>query len=132
MMDVHSGKDGKQHYVRAARTSNKVAFSCLEYFIDDMSRSGIELLRTDLFETVHQTELSFVYYVTLTLFVTAQSTFEHTIFEYAEEIGTATNTTPHMEDAAVLNQGRTRIAELERRLGEAGFEVRHGRYVEIV
>jgi hypothetical protein len=97
-----------------------------------MRRSGIEVLRLDLFENVHQTELSFVYYVTLTLFVTAQSSFEHTIFEYAEEIGTATSTAPHMEDAAVLNQGRSRIEELKRRLEEEGFEVRHGRYVEIV
>jgi hypothetical protein len=131
-MEVHSGKDRRQHYVRAARTSNKVEFSCLEYFIDDMKRSGIDFLRIDSFESVRQTELSFVYYVTLTLYVTAQSNFEHTIFEYTEEVGTATNTTPHMEDKSVLAQGQSRVKDLKRRLEQEGFEVGHGRYIEIV
>lgn len=132
MMEVHSGSDKRQHYVRAARTSNKVEFSCLEYFIEDMKRSDITTVRIDVFESVQRTELSFVYYVTLTLFVTAQSDFQHTLFEYTEEVGTATNTEPKLADEAVLAKGRTKIEELKQRLESEGFEVLHGRYMEIV
>ncbi|QQE77483.1 hypothetical protein [Alicyclobacillus sp. SO9] len=129
MMEIHSNKE---RYVRAVRTRNKVEFSCLEYFLDDMLRSEISSVRIDVFDSVQATELSFVYYVTLTLFVTAQSDFEHTIYEYTEEVDTSTNTEPHITDTQVLEKGNRRIEELKKWFSEKGFEVRSGRFVEIV
>jgi|GEM_PF-6368954 len=132
MIQVNPGEKRKNHVMRMARTTNKVEFSCLDYFIEDMRHSGINTLRIDLFDSVQQTELSFVYYVTLTLYVTSQSNRRDTIFEYAEEVASSTNTEPRCDDEAALHQGKTRLAQVKEQLEEAGFEVLHGRYVEIV
>lgn len=132
MINMQAAQERKNHYVRSPRSTSKVEFSCLDYLMEDLRHGGIETVRIDLFDSVRQTELSFVYYVTLTLYVTAQDENNDAIFEYREDVASSTNTEPHCNDETAIQQGRERLAEVKQQLKTAGFEVLHGRYVEMV
>jgi hypothetical protein len=106
----------------------KVDFPNLIHFIEDVREAGVKTVRLDAFEFVSQSELSFVYHVTLALFVTAHDPIENVFYEYTEALGTQTNTEPEFTDSSLTDLVERRTSEVKEELRQANFNVRHGRY----
>ncbi|SFU64491.1 hypothetical protein [Alicyclobacillus macrosporangiidus] len=107
----------------------KVAFSDLDSLLDELLQCGIRTARLDLFRVIRQSELSFVHYVTWTLYVTAWDPERGTLYEYQEAAGTTVSTDPLAEDAVEPLAPRQRLETLRRRMQEQSIEVRRGRFV---
>ncbi|MCL6444835.1 MAG: hypothetical protein K6T83_15500 [Alicyclobacillus sp.] len=121
---------GMHHLDRhVGRYSSKIEFSCLDDFIEDVQAEGIVKVHLDLLENVHASELSFIYYVSLDIVVTAQADHKGRVYEYSERVSVQTTDEPKVTDLDALAKAQTRLAEVKRRLTEAGFQTRHGRIV---
>ncbi|WDL99138.1 hypothetical protein [Alicyclobacillus sp. ALC3] len=108
----------------------KIEFPTLGHLVHEVRESGIETVRVDTFSEFRASELSFVYYVTTTLFVTALCREECAIYVYTERLST---TASNGKDSDVLTESEsslTRLEDVHRELREAGFLVRHGRYAQ--
>lgn len=105
----------------------KLEFSSIESFIEDARADHVDTVHLDVFEVSQQSELSFVYYVTLTVFVTAEDEAQRLLYEYSEEIGTVASTDRHCTDETIVHQAKARVQELGQVIATQGFEVRHGR-----
>ncbi|MCF8567210.1 hypothetical protein LLE49_21040 [Alicyclobacillus tolerans] len=106
----------------------KVEFPSLDRFIEELGHENIESVRLDVFSESRPSELSFVYYNTLELFVTAQDHSGQILYEYMEPLATSTNTEPRFADEDGLelaNRTRQKTAE---KLSSAGLHVLGGRY----
>ncbi|WP_029422270.1 hypothetical protein [Alicyclobacillus macrosporangiidus] len=107
----------------------KVAFSDLDSLIDELLQCGIRAARLDLFRVIRPSELSFVHYVTWTLYVTAWDPENGTLYEYQEAAGTTVSADPIAGDAVEPLAPRQRLEALRRRMQEQSIEVRRGRFV---
>ena len=105
----------------------KLEFSSIERFMEDAEDDHVRTVHLDVFEVSQQSELSFVYYVTLTVFVTAEDDVQKLLYEYSEEVGTVASTDRRCSDETMVLRARQRIAELEELLVTNGFDVKHGR-----
>jgi hypothetical protein len=105
----------------------KLEFSSIQRFMEDAEQDHVRTVHLDVFEVSQQSELSFVYYVTLTIFVTAEDHEQRLLYEYAEEVGTVAGTDRHCKDEAIVVRARERVKELHEELTTTGFEVKHGR-----
>ncbi|KPV42244.1 hypothetical protein [Alicyclobacillus ferrooxydans] len=105
----------------------KLEFSSLSRFMEDASEDHVHTVHLDIFEVAQQSELSFVYYVTVTVFVTAEDVEQRLLYEYAEDIDTVASTDRKCRDEQILDCAKQRIKEIEQVLRDEGFEVRHGR-----
>ncbi|QSO46268.1 hypothetical protein [Alicyclobacillus mengziensis] len=105
----------------------KLEFSSIERFMEDAEEDHVRTVHLDVFEVSQQSELSFVYYVTLTVFVTAEDDVQKLLYEYSEEVGTVASTDRRCSDETMVLRARQRIAELEELLVTNGFDVKHGR-----
>lgn len=106
----------------------KVEFPTLNHLMHEVRESGIETVRVDAFSEFRASELSFVYYVTTTLFVTALCREECVIYVYTERLST---TATDGKDSDVWTEPvQARLEDVHRQLREAGFLVRHGRYAQ--
>lgn len=106
----------------------KIEFSCLDDFIEDLESEGIDQVRLDLVENAQPSELSFIYYVSLDIVVTAQDRPVR-LYQYSERVCTQTTDEPKMTDRDAWMDAQARLAEVKRRLLDAGFQIRHGRIV---
>jgi len=116
------------HSHQALHVQQSVEFPTVDHFIEDIASTGIETVRLDTFEEVSQSELSFVYYVTLTLFVTAYDPVKRILYEFVEPIGTTACTEMKLEDDLFTERAQNRIRDVELQLGEAKLTVLRGRY----
>ncbi|RIV26648.1 hypothetical protein D2Q93_03730 [Alicyclobacillaceae bacterium I2511] len=106
-----------------------VEFPTLSHFIQEIRKSGISEVRVDVFEQSQQSELSFVYYVTLTLYVTASEEEGRVLYQYMEALDTTANTEPKYCGDDGLHRGAQRMVDVREELSLAGLEVGSGRYV---
>ena len=106
----------------------KVEFPSLDHFLDDIAASEVETVRMDVFEMVRASELSFVHYVTLMLYVTAQEPATSTIYEYAEPIATLISSDEVLDDEAASRAAEARMREVSERVKQIVPRIRHGRY----
>ena len=113
---------------RFVQVYHKVEFPTFAHFVEDMTDMGIENVRLDVFEEVKQSELSFVYYITLTVFLTARDSIGNILYEYTEPIGTIASTDKKLQDESFMELAQGRIRELEEQLRGAKLRVRRGRY----
>lgn len=112
----------------AKKMTQHVDFPTLDHFVEDIETAGIDEVRIDMFESVRATELSFVYYVSLVLVLTAADSQEGLIYEYSEVEETVTATEPHVTDELVRQRAQDRMSEVTRALRSTGLQVRHGRF----
>lgn len=106
----------------------KVEFPSLDHFLDDIAASEIETVRMDVFEMVRASELSFVHYVTLMLYVTAQEPTTSTIYEYAEPIATLVSSDEIVDDETAARAAQARMQEVSERVKQIVPRIRHGRF----
>lgn len=125
---AHSEGDGQGVFRRTAKTHQKVEFASFVHFLGEMQDAGIGLVRADVFEEVKRSELSFLYYVSLTLFVTAQDSTGFVLYEYREPIATITATEETFRDDSFVEAAEKRRKEVESQLSEAGITVKRGRF----
>ncbi len=106
-----------------------VEFPTLAHFVQEVRKSGISDVRVDVFEQSQQSELSFVYYITLTLYVTASDEEGRVLYQYMEALDTTANTEPKYCGDDGLHRGAERMAGVKEELSQAGLQVGSGRYV---
>lgn len=124
----------------------KIEFPTLTHFIEDVLDMGIHTVRLDLFEDIQASELSFVHYVTLTLYVTAMDPSGYTVYEYTEGLGTGASAADtrvgrgaggtdeaggaggEYRHPELVKGARDRLHEVEQVLTQAHLSVRHGRF----
>ncbi|MBX5435766.1 MAG: hypothetical protein IRZ33_00960 [Alicyclobacillaceae bacterium] len=111
-----------------ARAYQKVEYPSLRHLMDDLALEQVRGVRLDVFEEARASELSFVFYVTLTLYVTALDASGYTLYEYKENIATAASTDPVLDHDEPRLRAQRRMEEVFRDLSAAGFDVRGGRY----
>jgi hypothetical protein len=111
---------------------SKIEFSCLDDFIEEVRQEGVSKVHLDLVQNVRQSELSFVYYVSLEIVVTAQSDSGAQLYEYVERLAVVATTEPMCTDCDELARAECRLAELKVALSAAGFDVHHGRIVAAI
>jgi hypothetical protein len=130
----------------------KIEFPTLAHFIEDVLDVGIYSVRLDLFEEVQPSELSFIHYVTQTMYLTAKDPSGYTVYEYTEALGTeasaasaaggvgsasvdsatsaASAAGPDKEcrHSELVKRAQERLQEVERVLSQAKLRVHHGRF----
>jgi hypothetical protein len=111
---------------------SKVEFSNLNYFIEDIKSHGVTTVRLDTSQRARQSELSFVQYVDLTLFVTAVDKRNCVMFEYSEAVGTAVSIEANDVEEPLLEKARQRLDEIGMTLRMNDFKVEHGRVMDVV
>jgi hypothetical protein len=114
---------------RGGRHLSKIEFSCIEHFIEDVRKERITKVHLDLKENVRQSELSFIYYVSVEVVVTAQGDDNYQVYEYVERVTDVTTTEPRCTDEEAMEKATRRMSELKEVLTGAGFDVLHGRIV---
>lgn len=121
----------KSHSVHSMmqQALSKVEFSTIQCFVEEMAEIGVQNVRLDIFEDVRQSELSFVYYVTLMLYLTAQDPTGCMVYEYREAIGTTASPDRKFHDDVFLHRAQNHIQEVEHLLIDEGLCVRRGRYL---
>ncbi|MDI3328888.1 MAG: hypothetical protein QJR06_10065 [Alicyclobacillaceae bacterium] len=124
MVHQQHKKTRRRHRVRAYQ---KVEFSNLDHLIENLAGVGTRIVRLDLFEEVRQSELSFVYYITPTVFVTALDPSGYTVYEYREPFETVASDKKRLSNPTLLEPARRRMGEIEQHLRTSGFDVRYGR-----
>lgn len=112
---------------RCAQDWEKIEFPTLDHFIDEVKDSSVETVRVDVFSQHRASELSFVYYVTTTLFVTALCKRDAVIYEYTEWLSTAASDGKR-RDASLTEPAQARLNCVRSQLRAASFSVRQGRY----
>lgn len=113
---------------RHEKAYQKVEFSTLEHFLDEVTDSGIRLVRLDLFEQSSPSELQFIYYVRLLVCVTALDDTGFILFEYKETIATSAQASPDYVDAEGIQQAHNLRQALEQQVSARGLQVRRGRF----
>jgi hypothetical protein len=109
-----------------------VQFPNLDHFLAEVAENQIDTVRLDIFEVVRPSPLSFVQYVAVTLYVTAQDPARATVYEYVEPVTTLTSSDPLRHDEAVhlaVDAAADRLHEVEQRMASTALHIRRGRYV---
>lgn len=112
----------------SARLCQKVEFPSLNRFIEEVVNSDIRIVRIDLFSESRPSELSFVYYTTLTLYVTAQEPSGMVLYEYVEPLSTVANTEPRFNNEDALRVAQDTLRQTVQTLTAHGLETRGGRF----
>jgi hypothetical protein len=124
-----AGEDkSSPHVLRRLKTYQKVDFPNLSHFQEELSDEHIHLVRLDMFEEPQQSELSFVYYVTLIMYVTAQDPTGMVLYEYRELLETTASSEPKFTDEMALKRAHERLTEVGLQLSSKGFVVQRGRF----
>lgn len=118
-----------QSFGKGSNTTTKIEFSALADFIEEVRAAKIDVVRFDVFETAEKSELSFIYYVTVTMYVTAQSFSGRTLYEYREWLGTAPSADRHFQDDVLEKLVQARSSEVRTVLAAASCTVKAGRFV---
>jgi hypothetical protein len=126
---VNWQKDVKVYTRQLGKSSVKVGFPSLDHFVEDVVDAGIDTVRMDTFAKVRESELSFVHYVTFTLYVTAYDFARKVLYEYEEPLGTRATADLSVSEPMLGEAASARREEVERTLHQAGLRVRHGRYL---
>lgn len=86
-----------------------------------------------MFQSVRSTELSFVNYVDVVLYVTAFDSWNNYLYEYEEVAGSSPAAADELAaDDEVLQRGLARMAEVQEQLTHLGYHVEHGRLMQPV
>ena len=112
----------------AARPFEKVEFARLSDFITEVREAGGRTVRVDIFEETRLSELSFVYYVSFVLYVSAQPPATHSLYEFKEPVGTVVQSTSTVQVKPVAEFAAGRLQDVEQELRGANFTIRRGRY----
>lgn len=107
----------------------RVDFPAVDHFIEDARNAGVSEVRIDLFPSARVSELSFVYYVSLLLYVTALDPKNSLIYEYKEVLETTAALESGMTDEFAIQPGTDRLVEIEELFRQSGFSTAHGRFV---
>jgi hypothetical protein len=111
----------------------KIEYSSLTDFLEDVKANGVVEVHMDVVAAYRPSELSFVHYVDLILYVTAtEEPPDVALYEYSEIVGSCVSTDGKATDASVAEQGSVRIDALRTQLEGAGFTVQHGRVTEVI
>lgn len=122
---------GHRRPVAERVVSNRVVVSCLEFFLENMRFHQISDVRIDLFQSLRGSELSFVNYVDVVLYVTAFDAWNHCLYEYEEVVGScATGAEELVADEEVLQEGMGRMLKVQDELTGLGYHVEHGRLMQ--
>jgi hypothetical protein len=132
VMNMHQQEEARVYTRHLGKALVKVEFPSLEHFVQDVAGAGIDTVRMDTFKEARESELSFVHYVTLTLYVTAYDFSRKVLYEYEEPLGTRATADPTAIDPAFAEAAGARREQVERALSQAGLTVRHGRYLALV
>ncbi len=124
---VRHGRDWSSRSSGRASAYRKVQFPNLTRFVDTLVSKGTNIVHVDVFEEVRQAELSFLFYITPTLFVTAVDPSGFTVYEYQEPLETVISESRRLSKGTPVESARLRMAELEAVLRSQGFEVQPGR-----
>jgi len=114
---------------RKRRTSTKIEFSTLADFIHEVKDANIQIVRFDVVEKAEQSELSFIFYVSSMLYVTAQSFSGRCLYEYSEWLGSAASVDHSLPDDSLVKLVTARTTDVGAALRAAELQVRHGRFV---
>lgn len=107
---------------------SKVTFPNLDHFLAEVADTAIDTVRADVFPMVTPSDLSFVYHITMTLYVTAVDPETALILEYAEPL--ATDVTTDLSVAPPLDAAvEARLSEVEESILTVAPIIRRGRYV---
>lgn len=106
----------------------KVEFPSLERFIEEVVNSDVRIVRIDVFQDSRPSELSFVYYTTLTLYVTAQHSSGKILYEYVQPLSTTANTEPKFTSEEALRSAQITLTQTVEALAAHGLETLGGRY----
>ncbi len=130
MSHVNDGHGHRRPTTRPS-VSNRVVVSCMDFFLENMRFHGITDVRIDLFQSVRSTELSFVNYVDVVLYVTAFDSWNNCLYEYGEVVGSSAAAAEELEaDDEFLQRGMERMAEVQDQLTGLGYHVEHGRLMQ--
>lgn len=110
------------------RPCQKVEFPSLERFIEEIANTDIRIVRIDVFPESRPSELSFVYYTTLTLYVTAQDSSSLVLYEYVEPLSTTANTEPKFTNEDGLRSAQDKLYQTVEKLNAHGLQTLGGRY----
>ena len=103
----------------------------MDFFLENMRFHGITDIRIDLFQSVRSTELSFVNYVDVVLYVTAFDSWNNCLYEYEEVVGSSAAAAEELEaDDEFLQRGMERMAEVQDQLTGLHYHVEHGRLMQ--
>lgn len=106
-----------------------VELPSLNHLISELEEAGIELARVDLFQSGQVSELSFVYYVSLIVYVTAVDRENRILYEYKHVCDTQTSLKPELDDEVSLQRAEHEMEQVTENLKQAGLSVHYGRYV---
>lgn len=106
-----------------------VDFPSLEHFMEDVLDAGVAQVRVDVFAFSQPSELSFLYYMSFVLFVTALDAAHQSVYEYKEVYGTKPSASPEVMDEVAVRRVNKRREEVMEILHKAGFRTAHGRFV---
>lgn len=132
MESVNNLLRASHHRNQQRHPVSKVEFSNLDDFIVDIKCHGVMTVRLDTFHYARQSELSFVQYVDLTLYVTAVDSRNSTMYEYSELIGTSVSIEANVIEEPLLEKARQRLDEFGRILRVNDFKIEHGRVTDVV
>lgn len=114
---------------RASATYRTVDFPSLDHFVQDAQDAGITQVRIDIFPYSQASELSFVHYIFLVLYVTALDVEHQAVFQYQEAYDTQPSLSPDAQNEVALRRVSKRLSEVEHMLARIGFQTAHGRFV---
>lgn len=106
----------------------KVEFPSLDRFIEEAVNLDVRIVRIDVFQESRPSELSFVYYTTLTLYVTAQDSSGKILYEYVQPLSTTANTEPKFTNEEALRAAQATLTNTVETLASHGLETLGGRY----
>lgn len=112
----------------STRTYQKVEFPTLERFLEEVTHTNVRIVRIDVFSESRPSELSFVYYTTLTLYVTAQDEAGKVLYEYVEPLVTSATTEPKFDDEKAMKAAQDTMDRAVGQLNRLGLQTMGGRY----
>ena len=121
--------DFKLYDIMARRRPVKVQFSNLANFLEEITNLEISVVRLDVFPVIRPSEVSFVHYITMTLYVTAYHSSTYTMYEYTEPLTTQVSADLAMHDEVAMALTQERFKQVEHQCNEVVPQIRRGRYV---
>jgi len=112
----------------SARMYKKVEFPTLERLLEEVTHTNIRIVRLDVFTESRPSELSFVYYTTLTLYVTAQDETSNVLYEFVEPLVTAATTEPKFDDEQAITSAQETMERAVAQVHRLGLQTLRGRY----